>query len=389
MGVTYNCTGSRNIPLAWRCPKCGTLVFDTYRITATGSHRNKDRAEEVMRSILEANTQKTVLDVENRRLDRVRFNSKCSKCNDVPSWSNLPPIPPKALVVLRNLALAAAVILGVLSISSSTTRQQTGIWSLAAAALFAVLALMCFLSRRRTLEEKSLEMDALPPENRPWIAPTGPELKQRLTEEHILTAAEMSALESTGSSGTDYGRNLSQEYRVKAESQKSKDRSRQTRNIVITVIALAVFGMIQFSNIQTAGWEEKMENAGLFTANPQAGDKFVVQEKLRTGKARFVKKYLTSGQQAAKPEEVGYIIVIEDSTEIVGTYRTGTVTMGNAYRIHSTLRLFDCHTGSYIGDPISLSGGDPPRSIKSSQGSGYGSRPNPAQAVNQLVQRVH
>lgn len=388
MGVTYNCTGSRNIPLAWRCSKCGTLVFDAYRITATGSHRNKDRAEELMRNLLEDNAQKTVLNVENRRFDKVRFKSKCSKCNDIPLWSNLPAIPPKALSILRNLALAAAVILTVLSISSSTTRQETALWSLVAAALFAALALVCLLTKRKMLEEKAAAVDALPPENRPWLAPTGPQLTRRLTEEHILTADEMTALGIIGSSDMDYGRSLSQEYRVRAESLKTKDRSRQIRNIVITVIALTVLSVFQFNNIQTAGWEEKMEKAGLFTANPQAGDKFVVQEKQRGGKARFVKKYLESGQQAAKPEEVGYIIVIEDSTEVVGTYRSGTVGAGFAYRIHSKVSLFDCHTGSYIGDPISLSGGDPPRSIKSSQGAGYGSRPNPAEAVSQLVQRV-
>ena len=113
-----------------------------------------------------------------------------------------------------------------------------------------------------------------------------------------------------------------------------------------------------------------------------------VREKLHSGSARFVKKYLSSDLQAAGPEEVGYIIVIEDSTEVVGTYKLGSARAGSAYRIHSTLRLFDCHTGSYVGDPITLDGGDPPKSIKSSKGAGYGSRPDPAQAVRELVSRV-
>ena len=388
MGVTYNSTGTRKLPLSWRCPTCGKLNVDTYQITATGSNRNKDRAEELMRSTLETKALDTVLDVENRRFDRVRFNNKCSQCGNVPSWSNLPAIPPKVLKILRNIALAAAVVLAISSLSSSSTRQVAGLWSLVAAGLFAALALMCMLTRNKMLEEQSIALNALPAENRPWLAPTGPELKRRLIQEHILTTEEMNALESTGSSEADNSRNLSDEYRVKAESRKAKDRSRQIRNIVITAIVLAIFGGLQFNNIQTAGWEEKMEKANLFTANPGAGEKFVVYETLRTGKARFVKKYLTAGQQAAKPEDVGYVIVIEDSTQIVGTYSVGSAKTGNAYRIHSTLRLFDCHTGDYIGNPISLSGGDPPKSIKSSQGSGYGSRPNVSNAVSELVQRV-
>ena len=388
MGVTYNCTGHRDLPMAWRCPACRKMNFGNYRISATGSHKKKDRAEELMRSTLEANALNTVLDVENRRFDRVRFQNKCQSCGDTPAWSNLPEIPPKVLRILRNIALVAAVVLGGMSLMSDSNRQQTGLLSLVAAALFAGLAVFCLLSGRRTLEEKEAAVDALSPENRPWIAPTGPELTQRLTEEHILTSDEMSSLGIIGSSESNYTRSLSQVYRSQAADRKSKDRSKQIRNIIITVAALAVFGVIQVGSIRTAGWVEKMEKADLFEVNPQAGSKFAVQEKLRTGKAKFVKKYLQPGQQADEPDEVGYIIVVEDSTEVVGTYRSGVASMGNAYRIHSTLRLYDRHTGSYVGDPITLSGGDPPRSIKSSQGSGYGSRPNLSKAVSELVDRV-
>ena len=388
MGVTYNCTGSRDLPLAWRCTKCGKLNIGAYRVSATGSHRNKARAEEMMHRTLEKNALNTVLDAENRRFDRVRFKNKCPSCGESPSWSNLPDIPPKMLKILRNIALVAAVGLAALSISSGSGRQQETLLSLIAAALFAVLALVCLLVKRRMLGEKAVAVDALPPANRPWLAQSGPELQQRLTEEHILTAGEMSALGITDPSVTDSGRRLSQNYRSGAETRKAKDRSGLIRNIAVTVIALAVFGVIQVNSIQTAGWEEKMEKAGLFEADPQAGDKFVVQEKLHSGKARFVKKYLAPEQQAAVPEEVGYIIEIKDSTEIVGTYKAGLAMAGNAYRIDSTIRLYDRHTGTYIGDPISLTGGDPPRSIKSSKGSGYGSRPDPSRAVSQLVQLV-
>ena len=320
MHTTYKCTGSRNMPLTWRCSNCRNLIFATYRITATASSRNKNNAEELMHSLLEDNALNAVLDVENRRFDRVRFKSKCPNCGNIPSWSNLPGIPPKVLIILRNLALAAAVVLALSSISSKPSRQEAGLYSLVAAALFTVLALVCLLIRHKMLKEKASALDALPFENRPWLAPTVPELKQRLTEKHIFTTEEINALGNTGSSVINSGQNLSHVYRIKAERLKAEDRSRQIRSIVITAIALTIFFCFQFNNVQSAGWEEKMEKANLFAVNPQAGNKFVVQEKLHNSEAKFVKKYLMPEWQATKPEEVGFIIIIEDSTEIVATY---------------------------------------------------------------------
>lgn len=243
-----------------------------------------------MTSYLEEAALNTVLDVENRRFDRIRFKNKCSNCSYTPSWSNLSRIPPMVFIILRNLALVAAVFLAI---------QHEVLWSLIATALFAALTLICLLTKRGMLEEKAHALNVIPLENRPWLAPTWPELKQRIADDHIFTAEEMNAFGSTGTFDIGYGRKLSEEYSIKAKSRKSEDRSRQFKKNVIFIIALAIFGGFQFSTIWTAGWDGRMEAANLFTANPQAGNKFVVQEKLHNEKARFVKKpdtYTTSHQ---------------------------------------------------------------------------------------------
>lgn len=392
MGVNYTCTGSKEIPLAWKCQKCGKLILGTHRITVTGEGNWKSQARKNMERNLDQAAANAVSDLQNCRFDEVKFTNRCKSCGDTPPWSNLPNMPPEALRILRNLALTAAAGGCIYTLAFNEDKHRIAVWSVWALVLFAVLALACVLIRNRMLADAEQKVHALPEENRPRIATTSAELFSLLVKDGMLTKEAAQRVCGTNCSGLQDGENLSKRYEAGAIKRKSTLHTIQIVKTIITVSMLLVFGGIQISTINSCAYSEKMDAADLFTANPEAGERFVIYESHvakngRPEEGEFRISYLSSDRSANDPEEVGYIIEIRDTAVVVGNYAG----IGKAYRIHTTLRLFDRHTGQYVGDPIKLVGGEPPHIIKASKVNGMGSRPDSyhlTDAVQRLMGRV-
>ena len=396
----YTLNGSRGVPFGWRCPNCKHLNIGVHRVKASSSYddrgfrvnldKRKEKAKEQMDKALEKISLKTILLTENRRFDKVVYTDKCAQCGEVPPWSNLPLTLPKFVTTFRTLCLVAAIALLIIG-SFAKTDNQPLMYKLAAgfAVLFGLLLLVGWLKKRKALSEAMPAINALQPENLPHMAMTGPELLSRLNEDGVLTPEEATASGLTpnrSEAGSMY--TISKRYESQAEEFKKNQRKKSIVIALVIAAAIGLIGYAQYNSSQTKQWQAGMVAADLFTANPNAGSAFIVQEKRSTGSAEYKKSYLDSSTLASTPEEVGYIIVITDTDEKVGSY--GALNKP-AYRVHTSVRLFDRHTGKYVGDTISLVGGNPPSSIKSTTAVGRGSRPSSAEitkAINQLMKLV-
>ena len=350
----YTMSGSRKVPFAWRCPKCDILNIGAYQVKSSSSYddrgffvnleNRKQKAEGNLTQSLEKIAYDAVLDVENRRFDKVKLTAKCSGCGAVPPWADLPQMPPKALTTVRGIALAAAIVFLLIGFFSDGDKKQTlQICSVVAAAVFVLLLIAGWWMKRRMLADAMPAIEALPSGCRPRMAPTGPELLRRLKEDGVLTTEEAGKL---GASETSYSKTLSEHYREDAGKRASSQRNKKILAAVLIAAALGIYGLVQYNGIQNSNWQALMESADLFTANANAGDRFIVHETPRSGKGSFSKNYLSADDRAVSPEEVGYIIVIQDQAIAVGTYKFGSATSGTAYRVDTSLRLFDCHTGA-------------------------------------------
>lgn len=396
----YTLSGSKGVPFGWRCPECGKLSLDVYKVSAASTYDDRGfrvklderraKADAALSGALDRNAKRAILDAENRRFDKMRFASKCADCGYEPAWSNIPK-PPKVIATLRDICLAAAIILALIGAMSSSG-NGVNLYRLAGIAAAAMLALMLagFLIRRAAYARVRPDIERLDPKSLPHMAMTGPLLVRRLTEDGLMTRSEAETFgaplgESVGWSGSD---TLSRQYRREAEEDRKARRKKRIVAAALAVAVLALIGVGQMDRLKLSQWQDSMEAAQLFASNASAGSKYVVYEKRSTGGPQYKKKYLSSNQLASTPDEVGYIVVIEDSDEIVGTYG---VFNKNAYRVHTWVRLYDCRTGRYIGNGIELLGGQPPKSIKSTQSSGRGSRPSAGEitgAIDQLIRQT-
>lgn len=382
----YTMNGSRGVPYGWRCPKCGKLNLDAYRVTSSATYDDRglfvslDSRQQKARNLLDQSLSKralnTVLNAENRRFDKINFQCKCSQCDEAPAWSNLSLALPKPLTMIRNLSLAAAVILLVLGYFTSKGDLSRKLPLIAAAAaLFVILYAAGLLIRRSRYAAALPAIEALAPENLPHMATSGPELLRRLGEEGMLTSEEAAAIGVPPEQLSQPARSgVAEVLHMRAEELRKQQRSKRILAAVVAVAILLVGGSIFMKNQNLKKWQAAMEAADLFAADPQAGDKFVVYETRVNSSGAYKKDYLPDDRLASSPEEVGYILVVEDRKEAVGTY--GNIGRKPAYHVFTKIGLFDRHTGVYVANSTELAGGDPPKTIKSTQGEGVGSRPS-------------
>ncbi len=414
----YTLRGTRDVPYGWRCPKCGNLCVSTYRVTSASSYddrgflvkleERKAKAQDLLEQSMETTVMNTVLDVENKRFNKVRLNGKCPKCGEAPAWSNLPLDPPDLLVKARKLSLAAAIILFVIWLFAGRSKQPTLFTgSIVAAGLFAVLLAASLLTRHFRYKAALPAIEATPPESLPRMAATGPELLNRLAKEGVLKAQEadqagVPAAEVAGGSTGATPSSANSVYRDMAAQRRKKQLTKRiVAALIVAAIAAIVIG-VRVSKQNLERWQTAMAEADLFTVDPEAGEKFVVYEVRNNRSGVYQKAYLPGDQVAAAPEDAGYIVTVEDSEVSVGSYggsislpgRNGLPSLGSslnreipkgAYQIHTLVRLYDRHTGLYVGETIELLGGDPPSSIKSYEMKGVGSRPG----FSQLTNAVH
>ena len=392
----YTLNGTRGVPFGWRCPGCKKLNIGAHKVKASASYDDrgfrvnldsrKEKAKEQMDAALEKVALKAIYNTENRRFDKLNFTDKCAQCGEVPPWSDLPVTLPKWLTTVRGLCLAAAIILAIITAMSKSPRQNEMYLSAGVfAALFVVILLAGWIKKRKALSDAMPDIEKLPPESLPHMALNGPELLLRLKQDGLLSVEEAREL---GVSTNDWTNTISANYRARAEQYKKDQRKKAIIIAVIVAIAVAIFGYTQYNGSQFSQWQAVMDSANLLAADPGAGSAYIVQEKRGSAAPKYSKNYLEPEIAASKPEDVGYVIIITDTDEKVGSY--GVINKP-AYRVHTTLRLFDRHTGEYVGSSIELVGGKPPSSIKSTSSVGRGSRPTGTEikkAISQLMARV-
>lgn len=396
----YTMSGKRGVLFGWRCPKCGKLNLGAHTVNAAASYddrgilvsmdRRKAKAQAALEESLDKRAMDVLLDVETRRFDKARLRAKCDGCGESPAWANLPLDPPKPLKTLKSLSLTAAIILVVVGLfSNKDTAQQKYLYAAIAAGVFALLTAVCQLIKRRRYADALPAIEALAPENLPHMAKTGPELIQRLSEDDMLTGEEAAQMDAPPRSTFSQGSNtLAEHYRTAAIERKKQRRTRGIAIAVVAALALAGGGLLYSNSVHTKQWQAAMEAADLFTVAPEAGDKIVVLQD-RLGKKTYLKKHADSSRFARTPEEAGYIVCITDRDVEVGAYGSNMIygASKKAYKVFTDVRLYDRHTGRYIGDTLTLEGGAPPSSIKSTQAVGRGSRPSNLE-INRAVSKL-
>lgn len=397
----YTMRGSKGVPYGWRCPDCGKLNLGVKGVSSAATYDDRGifvrldnrqaKARDALNASLDKRAMNAMLDAEEGRYDKLNLSAKCAQCGKVPPWANLNMKLPRAMTLVRNICLiGGAVVAGFGLTGKDPMASPSFRVALAALALGILLLLAGWLILRKRYSDVKPDIAALPKESLPHMAQTGPQLLQRLVQDGLLGGAEAEAMGAQpGSGGNSFFADF---YREKAAERRKSRRTKLVLAAVAVAALAAFFGVRAVNSDNLKKWQAEMEAAGPFATDPDAGSLFGVYEKRYNGEAKFVKDYINSSRLAQTPQDLGYIVSIEDERVVVGQYSIGGNSFKrDAYKVYTTLRLFDRHTGAYVGTPVVLEGGDPPRSIKATSTNNTGSRPGHYEitsAITKLMAQV-
>ena len=349
-----------------KCPKCGTV----YERNSYAHRPSKDNRTKYGSPLKMCRTCKTVFkDDEYREL-------AIEGARDVD----------------RSVVSPYGILMGVVALAATVSALWIG--SLGMAVFFLVLIGFTPFTEAVSYKKRQYELD----------------LETVESKKRLLNPVYAASLQQVGYSVpnmylSDTDLNTRQEKISKLEEEEKSLRDKikavsKKNNIIylitIAVIAGAAFGYHQMKKSageDLAKWQEVMNSEDLFEVSETAGDKYVVYEQERkpiTTEYSYQKHYLPKKEVASEPSEAGYICVVEYTFLQVGEYKTTGLGLGTpAYRVYTTVKLYDRHTGSYFDDSEQLEGGEPPSS-KSVGGKNYGSISSDSEiraAIEALISR--